>query len=335
MRLLRNREVRRGLLLLTGITAAFCAVGWAMAGPCCAGLLLVSGAASAAVYLVSARQRYRALADMSQDIDRVLHGLDSQTIAACDEGELAILSSEIRKMTVRLRQAADSQHRERMQLADAMADISHQLRTPLTAINLTLSMLGREGLPEQERRALLQELRRLVTRMEWLVETLLKMSRIDAGAVSFREESCRAADIIRRAAQPLAVPMELRGITLETAAGEECFTGDAAWSAEALGNVLKNCMEHTPDGGSITLRARETALFTEITVQDTGKGFAAEDIPHLFERFYRGQNAGEESIGIGLALARMVMTWQNGTIQARNAPEGGALFTLRFYKSVV
>ena len=177
MRLLRNREVRRGLLLLTGITAALCAVGWA-------GLLLVSGAASAAVYLVSARRRYRALADMSQDIDRVLHGLDSQTIAACDEGELAILSSEIRKMTVRLRQAADSQHRERMQLADAMADISHQLRTPLTAINLTLSMLGREGLPEQERRALLQELRRLVTRMEWLVETLLKMSRIDAGAVS-------------------------------------------------------------------------------------------------------------------------------------------------------
>ena len=116
MRLLRNREVRRELLLLTGITAALCAVGWAMAGPCCAGLLLVSGAASAAVYLVSARRRYRALADMSQDIDRVLHGLDSQTIAACDEGELAILSSEIRKMTVRLRQAADSQHRERMQL---------------------------------------------------------------------------------------------------------------------------------------------------------------------------------------------------------------------------
>ena len=329
MRLLRNREVRRGLLLLTGITAALCAVGWAMAGPCCAGLLLVSGA----VYLVSARQRYRALADMSQDIDRVLHGLDSQTIAACDEGELAILSSEIRKMTVRLRQAADSQHRERMQLADAMADISHQLRTPLTAINLTLSMLGREGLPEQERRALLQELRRLVTRMEWLVETLLKMSRIDAGAVSFREESCRAADIIRRAVQPLAVPMELRGITLETAAGEECFTGDAAWSAEALGNVLKNCMEHA--ASYIRVSARETALFTEITVRDDGPGFRAEDLPRLFERFYRGKDAAPASVGIGLALARMVLSAQNGTIRADNACPGGALFTLRWYRSTV
>lgn len=333
MRLLRNREVRRGLLLLTGITAALCAVGWAMAGPCCAGLLLASGAASAAVYLVSARRRYRALADMSQDIDRVLHGLDSQTIAACDEGELAILSSEIRKMTVRLRQAADSQHRERMQLADAMADISHQLRTPLTAINLTLSMLGREGLPEQERRALLQELRRLVTRMEWLVETLLKMSRIDAGAVSFREEPCRAADIIQRAAQPLAVPMELRGITLETAAGEECFTGDAAWSAEALGNVLKNCMEHA--ASYIRVSARETALFTEITVQDDGPGFRAEDLPRLFERFYRGKDAAPASVGIGLALARMVLSAQNGTIRADNACPGGALFTLRWYRSTV
>lgn len=296
-------------------------------------LLLVSGAVSAAVYLVSARRRYRALADMSQDIDRVLHGLDSQTIAACDEGELAILSSEIRKMTVRLRQAADSQHRERMQLADAMADISHQLRTPLTAINLTLSMLGREGLPEQERRALLQELRRLVTRMEWLVETLLKMSRIDAGAVSFREESCRAADIIQRAVQPLAVPMELRGITLETAAGEECFTGDAAWSAEALGNVLKNCMEHA--ASYIRVSARETALFTEITVQDDGPGFRAEDLPRLFERFYRGKDAAPASVGIGLALTRMVLSAQNGTIRADNACPGGALFTLRWYRSTV
>lgn len=269
MRLLRNREVRRGLLLLTGITAALCAVGWAMAGPCCAGLLLVSGAASAAVYLVSARAAVPGAGGHESGHRPGTPWVGQPDHRRRDEGELAILSSEIRKMTVRLRQAADSQHRERMQLADAMADISHQLRTPLTAINLTLSMLGREGLPEQERRALLQELRRLVTRMEWLVETLLKMSRIDAGAVSFREESCRAADIIRRAVQPLAVPMELRGITLETAAGEECFTGDAAWSAEALGNVLKNCMEHA--ASYIRVSARRQRCLRRSPFRMTGR----------------------------------------------------------------
>ena len=186
MRLLRNREVLRELLLLTGITAALCAVGCGYGGPLLRRAAAGVGAASAAVYLVSARRRYRALADMSQDIDRVLHGLDSQTIAACDEGELAILSSEIRKMTVRLRQAADSQHRERMQLADAMADISHQLRTPLTAINLTLSMLGTggaagTGAPGTSAGA-------AAAGDPYGVaggDAFEKMSRIDAGAVSF------------------------------------------------------------------------------------------------------------------------------------------------------
>lgn len=171
--------------------------------------------------------------------------------------------------------------------------------------------------------------------MDWLIEALLKMAKLEAGTAAFRADKLFAFTLMQKALEPLRIPLELRDISLHMQAGQEAFTGDLLWSAEALGNVLKNCMEHTPDGGSITLRVRETALFTEITVQDTGKGFAAEDIPHLFERFYRGQNAGEESIGIGLALARMVMTRQNGTIQARNAPEGGALFTLRFYKSVV
>ena len=332
MSIWKNTEVRRTALWLL-LATAVCSVAAALLYPICGLLTLGLGAVCGTIWYGSTRRRYRELERMSRDIDRILHGQEQQMLPQQEEGELAILRSEIGKMTVRLRENAQRQQEERVRLADAMADISHQLRTPLTAINLTLSMLGREGLPEQERRALLQELRRLVTRMEWLVETLLKMSRIDAGAVSFREESCRAADIIRRAVQPLAVPMELRGITLETAAGEECFTGDAAWSAEALGNVLKNCMEHA--ASYIRVSARETALFTEITVQDDGPGFRAEDLPRLFERFYRGKDAAPASVGIGLALARMVLSAQNGTIRADNACPGGALFTLRWYRSTV
>lgn len=331
--MLRNRELRQALLGLLVITVVLAAVGWYVAGLACAGLLLLLGAVAGLLLWLPAWRRYRAIAEMSRDIDRVLHGLESHSIQASTEGELAILQSEIQKMTLRLRQAAQEQREQRLQLADAMADISHQLRTPLTAIHLTLSMLGGEELPAAERQRLLRELRRLVSRMDWLVETLLKMSRIDAGAVSFQPGHCRAADIVERAAQPLAVALELRGIALEVQTGEEELTADPVWSGEALGNVLKNCMEHA--ASRIRVSARETALFTELAVQDDGPGFQPEDIPHLFERFYRGQNASDNSVGIGLALARMVLSAQNGTIRAENAREGGARFTMRWYKSAV
>lgn len=333
MSILRNKEIRRLLLALLGLTALLCALGWWLRGAVCAALLALLGLAAAGLLILFTRQRYQALAEMSRDIDRVLHGLESRSIRSCDEGELSILQSEIQKMTVRLRQAADEQRSQRMQLADAMADISHQLRTPLTAIRLTLSMLGREALPEAERRQRLQELRRLVDRMDWLVESLLKMSRIDAGAVHFQEESCLAAQLIDQAAQPLAVSMELRGIRLLVTAGEERFTGDPVWNAEALGNVIKNCMEHA--ASLIHITVRQTPLFTEIRVQDDGPGFRPADIPHLFERFYRGSQAEDGSVGIGLALARMVLSAQNGSIRAENAREGGACFLLRWYQGTI
>ena len=134
-------------------------------------------------------------------------------------------------------------------------------------------------------------------------------------------------------AAPLAVPMEVRGERLETEVGGEMLLCDPGWTVEALGNVLKNCMEHTQS--VVRVGARETALYTEITVRDDGPGMDPDDIPHLFERFYRGKNANQESFGIGLALSRAILAAQNGTIRAENAREGGALFTLRVYKGVV
>jgi signal transduction histidine kinase len=128
--------------------------------------------------------------------------------------------------------------------------------------------------------------------------------------------------------------MELRDQQLNVSCGEETFTGDLVWTAEALGNLLKNCMEHTPAGGTISVTAAETALYTAITVEDTGSGFDPADIPHLFERFYKGSNAAEGSYGIGLALARTIITAQNGTIQSMNGAKG-ARFEVRFYKTVI
>ena len=176
-------------------------------------------------------------------------------------------------------------------------------------------------------------LRRLLSRMDWLVESLLKMSKLDAGTIPFQRMPLSAAELVRRAAAPLAVPMEVRGEHLETDVGGEMLLCDPGWTVEALGNVLKNCMEHAQS--VVRVGARETALYTEITVRDDGPGMDPDDIPHLFERFYRGKNANQESFGIGLALSRAILAAQNGTIRAENAREGGALFTLRVYKGVV
>lgn len=174
------------------------------------------------------------------------------------------------------------------------------------------------------------------TWVDWLVNALLKISKIDAGTAVFVKERVDASELVEKAIGPLGIPMELREQTvvkeIEDQAG---FLGDAAWSTEALGNVLKNCMEHTGQGGTLWIRVGENHLYTEFVIEDNGPGIDSEDLPHLFERFYKGKGAADSNVGIGLALARMIVCAQNGTLKAENRAEGGARFTMRFYKGVV
>ena len=332
MSIWKNTEVRRTALWLL-LATAVCSVAAALLYPICGLLTLGLGAVCGTIWYGSTRRRYRELEGMSRDIDRILHGQEQQMLPQQEEGELAILRSEIGKMTVRLRENAQRQQEERVRLADAMADISHQLRTPLTAMRLTLSLLEQEELTPQRRLALMRELKKLTGRMEWLVEALLKMAQLDAGTVVFHPQDTTAAELVRRAAEPLEVPMEVRSIRFTAQAGEERLTCDVPWSTEALGNILKNCMEHAASWVQVT--ARETAIFTEITVQDDGPGFDPEELPRLFQRFYRGKNAGENNFGIGLSLSRQVLAQQNGTVQAENVLTGGARFILRWYKGTI
>lgn len=335
MRFYRNPEVRKQLLahVLVALIAALAA--WKISGAQAMLIVLLSAAALTLLHLYSTRRRYRAIAELSDSIDRVLHDSEINLIALSSEGELSILRAEIQKMVVRLRQTASALQSDKTQLSDAIADISHQLRTPLTSMNLTVSLLRREDVSDARRIELARELQKSLRRIDWLIETLLKLSRIDAGTAKFESDCVSVKTLIDRALEPLRISMELRGLEAEVSAGGEAFTGDLSWSVEALGNIVKNCVEHTPAGGKIRISARETPIFTEIQVSDTGSGFEKDDIPHLFERFYRGQNASEGSVGIGLALAREIIARQNGTIQAQNRREGGAQFTIRFYKEIV
>ncbi len=328
-----NKELSVSLTVFT--VSAVILTGIGFCNSAAAGfLIMVSCIIGIAIHLLTETYRYRKLQKLSGDLDKLLVSGIPLPIAEYNEGELSILANQIQKITLLLKESAETVKADKKYLADSLADISHQLRTPLTAMNLTASMLRNPELTTKKRMELSVELRNLLTRTDWLVETLLKISKLDAGTVTLSRETVKVKDILTRAAKPLAIPMELRNQMLVIHCESESITGDLIWTAEALCNILKNCMEHSPEGGTITVSVADTSLYTQITVEDTGSGFDPKDIPHLFERFYKGSNASENSYGIGLALAKTVITAQNGTVQAMNG-DHGAKFLVKFYKQVI
>ena len=314
MKIIRNPELKRELLIDLSITVVAALIGF-LIRPICGMIALAVGLLLSGAHIAFAVQRYHQMEALAQRLDRILHGQDRVLIEDAAEGELSILNSELQKMTTRLQEQANQLSADKQQLTEAIQDIFHQIRTPLTSMNLLVSMLAEEDLPYDRRLSMTRELRRQLERVQWLVETLLKLSKIDAGTAQFRSD--------------------LVSVAFTVHAADESFTGDLNWTTEALGNILKNCMEHTPVGGTITVTAEETALFTEIVVEDNGPGISKADLPFLFDRFFKGAGSLDDSVGIGLALSRSIIAAQNGTIKAENVPTGGARFTIRFYKSVI
>ncbi len=333
MKIFRNSDFRKAFVLCCLASVAAC--GTAFVWELRFGILMTAVClAFLTVFTVVSRNRYKKLERMAADIDRILHGEASMPIEQYSEGELAILQSEIYKMTVRLREGQHNLQKDKIYLADSLADISHQIRTPLTSINLLVSFLSDANITEEKRIKVTHELYEHLSRIDWLITALLKISKLDAGTVQFKNESISLDELIRKSVSPVLVPMDLRDQVLQTST-EGDFHGDISWTCEAITNIVKNCMEHTPDGGTIEITATENALYSEIIIADNGSGIDAEDLPHIFERFYKGKNSDDKSFGIGLALARMIITVQNGTVKAENNAPKGAKFTIRFYKGTV
>lgn len=307
--------------------------------------VLITGAAAITFFAVASWLRHREIRRLTAQIDEVLHNGRAVQFEKCREGDVAVLTNEAEKMVSRLSRTSAQLQEERGRLADSLADVSHQIRTPLTAAELMLASIERAEDP-RERKRLLRQLEGQLERISWLVTTLLKIAKVDAGAIRVQKGSVIVADCVRRGAQPLEMAMDLRDVKLEAAIDPAIrFAGDEPWTAEAIENILKNCMEKTPAGGTITVSACETPLATTVRIADTGPGIAAEDLPHLFDRFYRGGDAkasgdnlapaAPEGFGIGLSLAQALISAQGGTVQAANRETGGAEFTISFPKLVV
>lgn len=329
--MLRNKEIRWFFIWFLGITAIAAIIGFSINVK--AGILILFFSASLGfLFFLFTKSRYRNIARLSEQIDRVLHNADYLYINESEEGELSILQSEIAKMTLRIKEQNDALKKEKEHLAESLADIAHQLRTPLTSAHLILSLL--ENNPnEKERKNLLRELEGLFAQMEWLVNSLLKLSRLDAGIVVFKNEPIEMRCLMDAAVHPLLISMELHNIELHTEIPDRMMIqGDMDWLSEAIQNILKNCIQSVRDNGKVEIVCEDTLLYDEICIHDSGSGFEKEDLPHLFERFYRGKRDDAVGFGIGLALCKMIIIRHGGTITAKNHLNGGALFCIRFPK---
>ncbi|WHY78473.1 HAMP domain-containing sensor histidine kinase [Neobacillus sp. WH10] len=333
--MLRNREVR--ILILT-----MCLIS--LAGLLAAAFL--SLAAMALVFIVSVllirccliftNWRYREIEKLSGYLRQISGGDYSLDVRDNFEGELSILKNNIYKVTIMLSEQGSLLQQDKIQLTNAISDISHQLKTPLTSMMIMADLLSDANLPAAKRNEFTRTIRIQLERIEWLVSSLLKLSKIDAGTAQFKKDQITVKKLIQKALEPVLIPMDIKEQTISIEGDDTVsFVGDLNWTAEALINILKNSVEHTTSGGKIIISFLENAMFTEIVIADNGKGIAKDDLPYIFKRFYKGKNASEESIGIGMAMAQSIITSQNGDIEVKSKDGEGTQFRIKFYKQVV
>ena len=244
------------------------------------------------------------------------------------------LEDEIYKTVLELKCTKETAVQDHQVLSERIADIAHQLKTPLTSMSLMTELL--EDYQTEETKEYLVHLKNQAKRLQKLVSGLLILAKLDSHVIAFEPSQVEVSDLINAASEPLLEMMNRKKISLEVKCGKpggppSWIVTDMQWTSEALLNVLKNCVEHTPEKGAIQVSYEKNPLYAELQIVDSGSGFSKKDLPHLFERFYRGEDASKDSAGIGLALARLIIERQNGHIYAENTSDGHARFRLRFY----
>ena len=297
----------------------------------------VTGLIVTVIFMILTDRRYRALAKMAANLDRVLAGERDIRLRDMSEGELAILSSEIDKVIARLNLTVDELQTEKLALSDALADISHQLKTPLTSIAISTELIRDRLSAQGDSEDLVERLRLIQTlqaRVEDLVAALLKLARIDAGVIKLVCGAVDARELVRKSFEPLAIAFDIADVRFSADVQDGAsYEGDLTWSVEALENILKNCMEHTPAGGCVSVRVTEDVLACRIRIEDTGPGIAESDLPHIFERFYRvdkSRSKARGGTGLGLAIVKHAASYHGARIELESELGCGTTITVRF-----
>lgn len=277
---------------------------------------------------------YNDIKDMTDYVYHSSEGRNFEMKKRNQEGQIGLLKTELLKMTNILKEKVDLLNKEKIFLNDTISDISHQLKTPMTSLIILNDLMYGE-ISKETKHEFLNKIKSQLTRMEWLIKSMLKLSKIEAKVIDFNKEKVNVKELITRAIQPSLILIELKNINLSIS-GEEDITyiGDINWSTEALVNVIKNCVEHTPTGGNLDIKYEQNPLYLEIIIKDDGEGIDKKDLPHIFKRFYKGKsNSKEDSVGIGLAMTKSIIESQNGDIYVKSEKNKGTEFHIVIHKT--
>ncbi len=249
------------------------------------------------------------------------------------EDELSILKNELYKITIMLKEDAENSKKDKLKLKDSLSDISHQLKTPLTSINIMLdNILDNPDMDSNTKEKFIQNIKREITNISSLVGEILKLSKFDASVIKFEEQQVFIDDIVKSAISNVEMMAELKNINIEVNNQDNIkLVCDAKWQIEAITNILKNCIEHSKDDSTITIDIDSNKIYKQITIKDNGEGIDEKDLPHIFERFYKGKNSSKDSVGIGLALAKTIIEKDNGSIKVNSKKRKQTTFVIKYY----
>ena len=250
------------------------------------------------------------------------------------EEDLSLLKNEIYKTAITLNEQTLLLKKDKESLKESLSDISHQLKTPLTSINLMIDTLRhQDNLSSTERRELLNNIHRKITNTNFLVHSLLKLSKFDANTIEFNRQNNTLSKILKDVLDNLSTLSDLKDIKINIKGSKDIsLYCDYKWEVEALTNIIKNCIEHSNNSSKIDITYQKNDIFTKIIIQDNGCGISKKDLPHIFERFYKAQNSSKDSIGIGLSLAKTIIEKDNGYITVDSVINKGTTFTIKYLK---
>lgn len=297
-------------------------------------LIGIFGIASLSIFMRYVLIQEKELKEINEYIKEVNNKNYSLKIEDNKDGELSRLRNELYKTTVILREAAENSEEEKEKLSIAIADISHQLKTPLTSIRIMLDNISdNPDMPQEIREDFIQDISKQVEHMSSLVISLLKIAKFDAGTIKMENEEIDAKKLIDSVINNLAILIEIKEIEVITKIDEKAiFIADYKWQQEALTNILKNAIEHSQPKSNIYIIVENTSIFLKIKIKDERQGIAQKDLKHIFERFYKAKNCNEDSIGIGLSLAKTIIEQNNGYIKATSEVGKGTLFEIKYIK---